>query len=68
MKDHDASTGLHKEAMENYNVMMMQTSGKSMPTEENYNVMMMQTSGKSMPTEENVQIILSKKPRKLEQL
>ena len=38
MKDHDASTGLHKKAMENYNVMMMQTSGKSMPIEENVEI------------------------------
>ena len=38
LKDHDASTGLHKKAMENYNVMMMQTSGKSMPIEENVQI------------------------------
>ena len=28
LKDHDASTGLHKKAVPNYTVMMMQTSGK----------------------------------------
>ena len=38
LKDHDASTGLHKKAMENYNVVMMQTSGKSMPIEENVQI------------------------------
>ena len=37
-KDHDASTGLHKKTMQNYNVMMMQTSGKSMPTKENVQI------------------------------
>ena len=35
LKDHNASTELYKKAMENYNVMMMQNSGKSMPIEEN---------------------------------
>ena len=38
LKDHDASIGLHKKAMENYNVMMMQTSGKSMSIEENLQI------------------------------
>ena len=37
-KDHDTSTGLHKKAMANYNVMMMQTSGKSMPIEKNVQI------------------------------
>ena len=38
LKDHDASTELYKKAMENYNVMMMQNSGKSMPIEENVQI------------------------------
>ena len=38
LKDHDASTGLYKNAMENYNVMMVQTSGKSTPIEENVQI------------------------------
>ena len=39
LKDHDASTGLHKKAMENYNVMMMQSSGKSMLTHQTFVLM-----------------------------
>ena len=38
LKDHFASTGWHKKAMENYIVMMMQTSGKSMSIEENIQI------------------------------
>ena len=34
LKDHHASTGLCKKAMENYTVIMMQTSGKGMLIEE----------------------------------
>ena len=38
LKDHHALTGLRKKAMENYTVMMMQTSGKGMPIEENVQI------------------------------
>ena len=38
LKDHDAWTWLHKKAMENYNLMMMQTSSKSMAIEENVQI------------------------------
>ena len=38
LKDHDASTGLRKKAMGNYNVMMTQTSGKKMPIQENVQI------------------------------
>ena len=35
LKHHDTSTGLHKKAMEDYTVMMMQISSKSMTTKKN---------------------------------
>ena len=38
LKDHDAWTWLHKKAMENYKLIMMQTSGKSMVIEENVQI------------------------------
>ena len=45
LKDHDASTELHKKAIENYTVIMMQTSGKSMPIEENVQITPIKKTG-----------------------